>query len=414
MPKTAKFNPLDPALAPAEGRQQRITKDPEQPGLGVRVTGAGARAWVLAYSTRAGIERRMTIGAVADWPVPLAREEARRLRRLVDLGEDPLASREADRAAPSVTALVERWRQDIAPRKRPRSLEEDEGLIRQWVIPELGERKVAEVRRADIEKLHQKITAHTPIRANRTVALLSRLFNLAVRWEMRADNPATQIERNPEIARHRYLDGAEMGRLLAALPTMRSQQAADVIRLLLLTGARRGEIFRMEWDQLDLEKGTWTKPHSLTKQKRMHRVPLSGPARQILIDIKSAAEASAERYARPLARWVFPAHGRRDQPIVDVKTSWAWLCRTAQLSDLHLHDLRHAYATFLASSGSNLPLIGQLLGHTQASTTQRYAHLLDDPQREATERVAALIGAIETGKTGEVLPLRRPRKQGAG
>jgi hypothetical protein len=113
----------------------------------------------------------MPIGIVADWPLLLAREEARRLRRLVDQGEDPLAARNEHREAPTVTMLIERWREEAAPKKRRGSIVEDDGLIREWIDPEFGDKKVIDVKRAHIEALHWKITkAGTPIRANRTVA----------------------------------------------------------------------------------------------------------------------------------------------------------------------------------------------------------------------------------------------------
>jgi integrase len=399
------------APAPTDGRTSVIHYDAETRGLGVRVTKAGARSWILGYTTKTGLQRRMTIGNVADWPLQLAREEAHRLRRIVDTGGDPLGERETVRVAPTVAHLIERWREDEAPKKRKRTRVEYEGIVRQWIEPELGARKVADVKRVDVEKLHTKISkSGTAVRANRTIALLGRLFSLAVGWEMRPANPVTKIERNTETARYRIVNEIEMGRLLAALATQRNQQAGDIIRLLLLTGARRGEVLAMQWSELDLDQGLWTKPAATTKQNRLHRIPLNGPARQLLIEIKTEAEEKAARYSRPISRWVFPAQGRRDQPIGDIKTSWRTLCRKAGITDLHLHDLRHAYATYLASSGSNLPVIGQLLGHTQAATTQRYAHLLDDPLRVATERVGAMISAIETGKTSEVLPLRRPRR----
>jgi integrase len=403
------------APGPDDGKDYVIHHDSELRGLGLRVTKNGARAWVLNYRAR-GLSRRMTIGDADAWPLALAREEARRLRRLVDLGQDPLEQREAQRAAPTVADLVERWREDVAPKKRERSRGEDGSLIRQWLIPELGKELVAEVRRADVEKLHNKITKYgAPVRANRAIAMLSRLFNLAIRWEMRADNPAQGIERNQETRRHRYLDIDELGRLLIALSEHRNQQAADIIRLLLLTGARRSEVLNMEWNQLDLapETATWSKPAAMTKQRQLHHVPLSGPALQLLQTIKAEAEAQAMRRGREISRWVFPANGRLDKPIGDVKHSWATICRKAGIEDLHLHDLRHSYASLVASySSANLPIIGQLLGHTQASTTARYTHLLVDPLREVTERVGALIAAVEAGKTGEIVPLRRPRRPG--
>ena len=285
------------------------------------------------------------------------------------------------RAAPSVADLVGRWRTEAAPKKRERSLVDDESMLAQHILPAIGRMKVADVRHADIDKLHRKITATgASVRANRVAALLSRLFGLAVIWEMRPDNPVKGIERNPETARHRYLEGDELDRLLAAVAAHPNRQGPHVIELLLLTGARRSEVLRMRWDQLDLGEGIWTKPASATKQARLHRIPLSPPARQVLVEIKEAAEekAAKSKYRRDPSPWVFPAR-YGGGPLTDVKHVWAAICRTAGISDLHLHDLRHAYATFLASAGSSLPIIGRLLGHSQPGTTNRYSHLQLDP-----------------------------------
>jgi integrase len=336
----------------------------------------------LNYRSR-GVERRLTIGSFPDWPVSPAREEAKRLKRIVDQGGDPLLVRREDQAAPAVADLIERYRAEHAVRKkRERSRLEDESLIRQWIAPELGNRKVADVRRADIEKLRHKITDHgTPVRANRVLILLSKMFTLSVGWELRGDNPVKGVERNHEEPRSRFLTGAEMQRLATALAGLRNQRAANAIRLLLLTGARRMEALAATWDQFDLdEAGVWTKPSSHTKTKKVHRVPLSAPARTLLADMKSAAGRSP---------YLFP--GRDGGHLGDIKKSWATVCAAAGLTGVNVHDLRHSYAAALASGGQSLPIIGALLGHTQASTTQRYAHLLDDPLRAATEKAGAAI-----------------------
>jgi integrase len=398
------------ATGPADGKAYNLIADSEVIGLGLRTTKAGAKAWTFSYRSHAGKSRRMTIGNASDWPLKLARDEARRLRRLVDTGHDPMAERHQSRAAPTVTDLVIQWRTDAAPKKRPRSLVDDESMIMQHILPALGGLKVADVKRADIDKLHRRITATgATVRANRVVALLSRMFNLSVIWEMRSDNPVKGIERNPETARHRYLEGNELERLLAAVAAHRNRQTAHVVELLLLTGARRSEVLTMRWDQLDLANGVWTKPASATKQARLHRIPLSAPARQVLMEIRQAAEAKAEKYHRDPSPWVFSTR-YGGGPLTDIKRVWAAICRTAGITDLHLHDLRHAYATFLASAGLSLPIIGRLLGHTQAATTNRYAHLMDDPLRAATDRVGAIVTAAKTGRTGEVVPL--PAKGG--
>jgi integrase len=389
------------ASAPADGKPQAIHYDDEVKGFGLRVTKGGARSFILNYRAH-GIERRLTIGSYPDWRVAAAREEAKRLKRFVDQGRDPMRERHEERAAPTINDLVDRYLAEHAPRKREGSRREDESLIRQWIKPELSNKKVADVRHADVERLHRRITARgTPTRANRTVALLSKMFSLAIRWEMRADNPARGLERNTEEKRSRYLAGEELRRLTEALAAYKNRDAANAIRLLLLTGARRGEVLTARWDQFDLENGVWTKPSSHTKQKREHRVPLSAPVRLLLAEMKGAADHRAVETNGEASPFVFPAQRRARSAresgghLVEIKGAWRAICQLADLSGVRIHDLRHSYASILASAGLSLPVIGALLGHTQPGTTARYAHLLDDPLRAATERV----GAILTGKS---------------
>jgi integrase len=217
------------------------------------------------------------------------------------------------------------------------------------------------------------------------------MFSLAIRWRWRPDNPCRGIERNPENKRTRYLSSDELGRLTAALAAHEDQQAANIIRLLLLTGARKGETLAAKWEDFDLEAGVWTKPGATTKQATEHRVPLSAPARQLLAGMPREGE-----YLFPGAR----ARGHR----VDLKGPWPAICKAANLKGVRLHDLRHTYASVLASSGQSLHVIGALLGHTQPSTTHRYAHLLDDPLRAATETAGAVITGAPKARVARVRP----------
>jgi integrase len=299
--------------------------------------------------------------------------------------------------------LCDRYLTDHAPRKREASRREDEALIKRWIKPELGTQKVADIRHADVDALHRKITGHgTPTRANRTMALLSKMFSLAVRWEMRDDNPARGIERNNEERRNRYLVGDELRRLTEALMAYPVQSSANAIRLLLLTGARRGEVLAARWDQFDLETGIWVKPSSHTKQKREHRIPLSAGARLLLVEIKASAGSS---------EYLFPAARGTAGHLTDIKKPWAAICKLAGLTGIRTHDLRHSYASMLASSGLSLPVIGALLGHTQAGTTQRYSHLFDDPLRAATERVGAIVAEAGEDKKPAATVVRLKKGQ---
>jgi integrase len=368
--------------------------DEDIKGFAIRVTAAGSRAFVLNYRRKSdGRERRWTIGSFPDWGTGAARDEAKRLKRLIDGGADPVGEQQSNRAAPTVNELLDRFEREYLPRKRASTQRTYRNQIKSAIRPKLGKLKVANVTFADIDALHRGLSEQTPYRANRVIALASRIFAMAIKWEMRSDNPVRGIERNEEQKRKRYLKGDELAQLTAALAAHRDQQAANIVRLLLLTGARRGELLAAMWDQFDLENGIWTKPGATTKQRTDHVVPLSAPTRQLLAELHKARDESG---------YLFPGRfGHRRE----IKDSWASICKTAGIKGLRAHDLRHSFASALAGAGFSLPIIGALLGHTQPSTTSRYAHLQDDPLRVATERAGAILSG-QSSSSAEIVPFK--------
>ena len=375
--------------APSSGA--RITYDSDVKGFGARVTAGGARSFVLNYRTRLGRERRFTIGAFPDWKTTAARAEAAELKKLIDRGGDPLGEIEAGRDAPTMSDLCDRFLSDYLPRKRASTQASYRQQLEQEIRPALGRLKVAKVSFADVDAMHRAISKRAPYRANRCIALLSRVFSLAIRWGLRSDNPCKGIERNQEHKRRRYLSADELGRLTQALSEHADQEAANAVRLLLLTGARRGEVLAARWNDFDLTAGTWAKPGATTKQKTEHSVPLNEAARRLLLEMRESGNGSD---------WVFP---KGEGHCTDIQHDWVALCRAAQIRGARLHDLRHTYASVLVSAGLSLPIIGALLGHTTAATTHRYAHLFDDPLRAATERASAIIA----GKpSAAIVPLK--------
>jgi integrase len=370
----------------APTKANKITYDDDVAGFGIRITAADARSFVLNYRTRSGRERRFTIGSYPNWRTTAAREEARRLHRIIDAGGDPLATIETERDAPTMAELCDRFEAEHLPRKRPGTATDYRRMLRNHIRPHFGEHaKVADIDFTHIDALHRKISkAGHKHRANRVVAVLSKTFALAVKWKMRPDNPCKGIEKNPEGKRKRYLSGDELVRLTTALIQHPDRQAANIVRLLLLTGCRRGEALAAKWNDIDLGTGTWTKPASTTKQAADHVAPLSAPARQLLSEIAAKGTDAPE--------YVFPGHGDGGHRTT-IKRNWAQITKAAGITGLRIHDLRHSFASQLASGGASLPLIGALLGHSNPVTTHRYAHLYDDPQRAAVERVGAEVEA---------------------
>ncbi len=360
-----------------------ILWDDELKGFGLRVTPNGTRAFILDYRAK-GRQRRMTIGRYPDWTVVAAREEAKKLRREVSLGGDPMAQRHEERGSPTVKDLWKRYRDEHLSQKSVRSQADQTSMWEKIILPCFGRKRLADVSHADVDSLHQHITRtrQAPIRANRTVEVLRAAFNLAIRWGWIDRNPALGVKRNHEQKRQRYLSEPELLRLNEALKAHPEQASTDAIKLMMLTGARKGEVLAATWDQFDLDAGLWIKPASNTKQRRMHRVPIS----EAVIALLRKRETNSK------SQYVFPGKSP-DEPLKDVKKTWAAVCASAELSDLRIHDLRHTFASLLVSDGASLPLIGALLGHSQPSTTARYAHLFDQPLREATERISEAVNS---------------------
>ncbi len=237
-----------------------------------------------------------------------------------------------------------------------------------------------------------------PIAANRCLALLSKMLNLAEAWGLRPDgsNPTRHVAKYRERKVERFLSNVEFARLGTVLEeAARTGEHASVvaaIRLLILTGARRDEILSLRWEHVDFERGCLRLPDSKTGAKT---IPLGAPALELLADLPRLND---NPYVLPGAR-----PGRH---YVGLGKAWRRLRAKAELPDVRLHDLRHSYASVGAGQNESLHVIGALLGHRDTASTQRYAHLSDDPMRAAADRISGHLAAAMAGKSGEVVPLR--------
>jgi integrase len=299
------------------------------------------------------------------------------------------------------------------PGKKPRGQKEDDSLINQWLLPELSKLRVADVTPTHARQLHRKITIGgndrkgTPVRANRVADLARHLFNIAIQEKWREDNPFQNLKRNHEDPRERYLDeDTEIERLFAVLDTYPNRQAANLIAFLLYTGCRRGEAMAARWEQFSQGRRIWLKPSAHTKQTRTHRVPLSDMAITLLDEIYKAQRAEVDEYnwqravgqpQRDYSEFVFPASSASGH-MEEIKNHWNAIRQAAGLKDLRIHDLRHSYASILINKGLSLQTVGQLLGHTQSSTTMRYAHLNDKSLRAATQKIGEVVPPRKSGR----------------
>ncbi len=398
MPKITKR--LVETLKPAD--RDVFAWDDELRGFGVRVKPSAARSYVVQYRNAQGRSRRLTVGNHGRLTAEEARKEARLLLAEVERGGDPTETRDATRKAPTMAELCDRYLAHHADtRKKAKSVYGDNRMIERFVRPALGTRKVADVTRADVTKMHHGLRG-TPYQANRVLALLSKMMNLAERWGLRPDgtNPCRHVEKFKEQKRDRFLSAEELGRLAGVLAEA-ERTATELpgviaaIRLLVLTGCRLSEILTLRWEHVDFQTASLRLPDSKTGAKLVH---LNAPALAILASM-TPEDGSG---------WAIPGRDGKSH-LVNLEKPWRRIRAKAGLDDVRLHDLRHSFASVAVGLGEGLPMIGKLLGHTQTQTTARYAHLAADPVKAATERVGAALAGMMSGNGAEIVEL--PQRQ---
>ena len=364
--------------------------DDQLAGFGVKVLPSGRRKYVCKYRVgggRAGRDRWYLIGAHGQITCDQAREMAMQILSAVARGEDPQSDRMAAREAPTLSDVWNRYSAEHLPRKKASSSIDDNQKARDYILPRLGRRKVAEITRADVHDLHREL-ADRPYQANRVLALLSKMLNLAEAWGYRPDgsNPCRHVEKYKEQARQRYLNNDELRRLSVALEELEAKTkhgvyVAAAIKLLLLTGARVNELLQARWDWVDWGSNSIILPDSKTGPKPLF---LSDPALVVLRQLSKRPDAGTS---------VFIIKGRlHSKPLVNMAKPWKGLCQAAGLDGVRIHDLRHTAASVGVGRGLSLPIIGRLLGHSQPQTTNRYAHVDGDPALLAINTIGQTIG----------------------
>jgi integrase len=380
--------------AAAPGEREYTIWDSEISGFGLRIYPTGRKVYCLKFRVgggRGGTVRKPTIGKHGTITPDQARKIAKDWSVEIRRGGDPSASRSASRNAPLMADLFVRYLEDHArPHKKASSVKDDEGLIRRSLGPAFRRRKVAEVTRADVDAFHKSMK-DTPYRANRALALLSKAFNLAEMWGWRPDNsnPCRHVRKYREEKRERFLSQQELARLGTALAATErgkvasprgapiSPYAVAAIRLLVFTGARRGEILDLLWEHVNFEAGRLELPDSKTGAKFVYLPP--------------AALQLLQKLPRVDTNPHVIVGGKPGAALVNLKEPWDTIRKAAGLDDLRIHDLRHSFASIGAAGGMSLPIIGALLGHNETTTTARYAHLSDDPLRTAATVIGTKI-----------------------
>jgi integrase len=351
------------------------------PGLSLLVLPSGFKTYYVRFRTVDGVQRELKLGT----PVELTPDDARRLARnalaQVREGRDPASERHQMRKAPTMADLAARYMDRHGKRKR--SGFNDEILWRRHILPAMERVKVARLTREQVRQFH--VDHPSPTTANRAMEVLSKAMTLAEEWGWRppGSNPCTGIKAHRENQRRRYMTADELARLRDALANWESPglrwRFAQLVRLLLLTGARLREIMEGQWDWVDWERRVIEVPAEKGKTGASS-IRLSSRAVEILRELRAASNSN----------WIIAGLG--DGPLVGYRRLWLTLLDQAGITDLRVHDLRHTFASYSLSGGQTLGTVGQLLGHRSAQTTTRYAHLIDDAAHRAVAQVSHNLG----------------------
>lgn len=393
-------------------------------GFGVMALPSGNKSYVAQYRQN-GKSHRVTIGKHGRLTPDEARSKAKKILGNAESGVDLVAQRRAARGVRTFDQLANEFMaQHMAAKRKPRSHKSYASLLKNHIIPKLGTKRLTEVTKSDVSKLHGSMK-DTPGAANRALAVISSAWNwAAVHDEIdKNQNPAAGIERYPEHSKERFLSDAELTKLGETLRTAETTglpwqadldgpnakhipkkkqstvvepYAIAAIRLLLLTGARLGEILSAKWSYFDEQRGLLLLPDSKTGKKPIY---LAAAAIAVLAAIPrldgNPYIIPGTGLSRRAKKKTSSSHTVR--PRTDLNKPWKSISTAAGLDGVRLHDLRHSFASTGASASLGLQMIGKLLGHAHTTTTARYAHLADDPAKRANELISGHIAAALSG-----------------
>lgn len=372
------------------------------PGFGIRIypkikKGKKSRkAFVLNYRF-CGRERLMTLGTYGVITLIQARDDAREYLVGLKKGIDPLAERKKLTQGEDVKALCDAYLERYAKLKK-KSWQEDKRRINNRIVPAWGNHKAKNINHDDVVSLHNRIGKKHPYEANRVIELISKMFDLARRWDYVPKgfvNPARDIDMFTEKARDRWVTPEELPKLAEAIDAEENTYARYALWLYLLTGARKTEVLTAKWADIDWDRKELRLPK--TKSGRIHYTPLSEPAIELL---KGIPQIKGNPYVLP---------GRKPGAhLVNIHKPWTRVRKAAGVEDVRLHDLRRTVGSWLAQSGNSLHLIGRVLNHSSQATTAVYARFGQDQVRDALEQHGKkIMGVAKKKPTADIVEIKK-------
>lgn len=374
---------IDRLVYSKTGNKQDIRWDDALPGFGVRVYPSGKKAFVLTYRLN-GRKHIIGLGRYGVLTLDQARDKARKALAGVLDAKDPMAQK---RLGKTVKELCKAYLERHA-KVHKKTWAADERRIRQHILPAWGSLAASVVSHADVASVHSNIGREHRYEANRTVELVSKMFQLARRWGYVPEdhaNPARDIDHFREEKRDRWVTPEELPRLAQAIDQEPNLYARSALWLYLLTGARKSELLAAKWAEVDFERRELRLPQ--TKAGRTHYLPLSEPALTLLTNLPKLD-------GNP---YIFPGL-KPGAHLVNINKPWRRIRKAAGVEDVRLHDLRRTVGFWLAQAGNSLHLIGRVLNHSNQATTAVYARFGEDHVRQALEAHGKRLTGI-AGKT---------------
>ena len=367
--------------SPTDGKRTYYY-DNKLPGLGIMIFPTGTKTFFL-YKRVDGKPDKIKLGRFPDMHPEQAFNAAYKLMNDISDGVNPNQQKKNLRAEMIFEDLFTKYLNEHA-KVRKSSWKEDLGYYNRH-LTSLNSKKISDLQRSDIERLHNRIKDDKGIyAANRSLALLSKIYSKAIDWGLEGSNPCRGIKKFKEKSRERFIQGDEITRFFESLNNEPSETFKDFFYLSLLTGARRNNVQAMHCSDINFNRAEWLVEE--TKNGEPQTIPLIP---QAIIILK-------ERYDNKISDWVFPSATSKSGHIEEPKKVWKNLLERAGIKDLRIHDLRRTLGSWQAATGANSYIIGKSLGHKTQQATAIYARLNMDPVRESVARAAdAMFAAVD-------------------
>lgn len=371
----------------SQGKRRIEYCDKDLAGLFLEVRETGSSSYYFRYKDVSGHTQTKKLGRSTNITLAEARQQAKALRTDIAMGANPRAEEKARKLVITFdTLFTEHYLPHIKPRKR--SWDRDEELYRLRIKDVFGDKRLNQITRLQIQTFHAGLIEEglAAATANHHVKLIRRMLNLACEWQMLDVNPASRIHMfDEDNQQERYMNDVQLGNLLEVLRTDSARSVCLITMFLLATGCRLGEVLSAKWSQVDKDKRVFRVSASNSKSKRMRPVPLNDTALDVLNQLTTEG----------VYEHLF-INRKTKKPYVNIAKVWDKLRNKAGLPHLRLHDLRHQAASHLINSGSSLYIVQQILGHSDPSVTQRYAHLSMKSLNDASDNASAIIkGAMK-------------------